>query len=171
MKLQNLTLFSELSIVLNSHKVASWQIMDFWSQMKLLKIDDNKANYQSVCRLITRLVKDRYLSIDNTKNRFSYTTYSETSRMQIFRNEFHPNVDLSLIDLKTKMHEFEQSCRLIIGEVNALDELKEIFPSLQFKIEQLKFLKTNEIQNYEQKIRAINSLIDYFVSEFSNKLK
>jgi uncharacterized protein YjaG (DUF416 family) len=67
MEIQNLPMFKELSRVFCSYKIDSWQTVDFWDKVKLLKVVDSNVNYQSVYRLILRLVKDGYLTVDDEK--------------------------------------------------------------------------------------------------------
>jgi len=43
-----------------------------------------------------------------------------------------------------------------------LEDLKEQFPDIQFKIEQLRQIKNKIILSLNTKIKAINSLIQYF---------
>ena len=76
MKIQNLPMFRELSRVFCSYKIESWQTIDFWDKVKLLKVVDNNFNYQSVKRLIRRLVEEGYLTIDVEKSRSRKTTYT-----------------------------------------------------------------------------------------------
>lgn len=67
MEIQNLPMFRELSRVFCSYKIESWQTVDFWDKVKLLEVVDSNVNYQSVYRLILRLVKDGYLTVDVEK--------------------------------------------------------------------------------------------------------
>lgn len=76
MKIQNLPMFRELSRIFCSYKIESWQTIDFWDKVKLLKVVDNNFNYQSVKRLIRRLVEEGYLTIDVEKSRSRKTTYT-----------------------------------------------------------------------------------------------
>ena len=46
-------------------------------------------------------------------------------------------------------------------EIEALHDLKGQFPDIQFKIEQLRQMKSKEINSLKIKIKAINSLINY----------
>ena len=57
---------------------------------------------------------------------------------------------------------FESENKLLEEEVKALEDLKNQFPDIQFKIEQLKQIKIKEIDSLRPKIRAISSLIQYF---------
>ena len=88
MEIQNLPMFKELSRVFCSYNIESWQTVDFWDKVKLLKVVDSNVNYQSVYRLILRLVKDGYFSVDDEKNRYGQTTYTETENLHDLRSQF-----------------------------------------------------------------------------------
>ena len=161
MEIQNLPMFKELSRVFCSYNIESWQTVDFWDKVKLLKVVDSNVNYQSVYRLILRLVKDGYLIIDTQKSRFGQTTYTETEYLHDLRSQFCIESTTTLQELNLKKEELESEITKLEEEVEALEDLKEQFPDIQFKIEQLRQTK---IQNYELlkiKIRAISSVIDY----------
>lgn len=162
MEIQNLPMFKELSRVLCSYKIASWQTVDFWDKVKLLKIENTNINYQSVYRLILRLVKDGYLIIDIEKSRYGQTTYTETEYLHDLRSQFCIESTTTLQEFNLKKEEFESEITKLEEEVEALEDLKEQFPDIQFKIEQLKQIKIKEYNNFKSKVRAINSLIEYF---------
>ncbi|RLZ09662.1 hypothetical protein EAH57_06615 [Acinetobacter sp. 2JN-4] len=159
--MQNLPMFKELSRVLCSYKIESWQTVDFWDKVKLLKIENTNINYQSVYRLILRLVKEGYLIIDIEKSRYGQTTYTETEYLHDLRSQFFIESTTSLQELNFKKEEFECEITKLEEEVEALEDLKEQFPDIQFKIEQLRQIKSKEINSLKIKIRAINSLINY----------
>ncbi|WP_171407395.1 hypothetical protein [Acinetobacter sp. 2JN-4] len=161
MEIQNLPMFKELSRVLCSYKIESWQTVDFWDKVKLLKIENTNINYQSVYRLILRLVKEGYLIIDIEKSRYGQTTYTETEYLHDLRSQFFIESTTSLQELNFKKEEFECEITKLEEEVEALEDLKEQFPDIQFKIEQLRQIKSKEINSLKIKIRAINSLINY----------
>lgn len=159
MEIQNLPMFKELSRVLSSYKIESWQTVDFWDKVKLLKIENTNLNYQSVYRLILRLVKDGYLIIDSEKSRYGQTTYTETEFLHDLRSQFCIESTITLQELKFKKEEFECEIIKLKEEVEALENLKEQFPDLQFKIEQVKAIKSREISNFQTKVNAMKSLI------------
>ncbi|WP_336948462.1 hypothetical protein [Acinetobacter junii] len=162
MEIQNLPMFKELSRVLCSYKIESWQTVDFWDKVKLLKVVDSNVNYQSVYRLILRLVKDGYLTVDVEKSRYGQTTYTETENLHDLRSQFCIESTTTLQELNLKKEEFESEITKLEEEVEALEDLKEQFPDIQFKIEQIRQIKNKEISNFKPRIRAINSLIQYF---------
>ena len=162
MEIQNLPMFRELSRVFCSYKIESWQTVDFWNKVKLLEVVDSNVNYQSVYRLILRLVKDGYLTVDVEKSRYGQTTYTEAENLHDLRSQFCIESTSTLQELNLKKEEFEGEIIALEEEIEALHDLKGQFPDIQFKIEQLKQLKIKEYNNLKSKVRAINSLIEYF---------
>lgn len=161
MEIQNLPMFKELSRVFCSYNIESWQTVDFWDKVKLLKVVDSNVNYQSVYRLILRLVKDGYLTVDVAKSRYGQTTYTEAENLHDLRSQFCIESTSTLQELNLKKEEFESENKLLEEEVKALEDLKNQFPDIQFKIEQLRQTKIHDYELLKIKIRAISSLIDY----------
>lgn len=161
MEIQNLPMFKELSRVFCSYNIESWQTVDFWDKVKLLKVVDSNVNYQSVYRLILRLVKDGYLTVDVAKSRYGQTTYTEAENLHDLRSQFCIESTSTLQELNLKKEEFESENKLLEEEVKALEDLKNQFPDIQFKIEQLRQKKIQDYELLKIKIRAISSLIDY----------
>ncbi|WP_046206239.1 hypothetical protein [Acinetobacter radioresistens] len=161
MEIQNLPMFKELSSVLCSYKIESWQTKDFWEKVKLLKVADNNINYQSVYRLILRLVKEEYLTVDNEKSRYGQTTYTEAKKLNDSQAQFCIESKSTLYELNSKKEEFKSKVISLEEEIEALEELKRQFPNIQFKIEQLYELKVKEIKLLHSKLRAIVSVIEF----------
>ncbi|WP_333661916.1 hypothetical protein [Acinetobacter sp.] len=161
MEIQNLPMFRELSRVFCSYNIESWQTVDFWDKVKLLKVVDSNVNYQSVYRLILRLVKDGYLTVDVEKSRYGQTTYTETENLHDLRSQFCIESKSIIQELNLKKEEFECEITALKEEVEALHDFKGQFPDIQFKIEQLRQTKIHDYELLKIKIRAINSLIDY----------
>lgn len=161
MEIQNLRMFKELSRVFCSYKIDSWQTVDFWDKVKLLEVVDSNVNYQSVYRLILRLVKDGYLTIDEEKSRYGQTTYTETENLHNLRSRFCIESTSTLQELNLKKEEFVSKLTGLEEEVEALHDFKNQFPDIQFKIEQLRQIKRKEINSLKINIKAINSLINY----------
>ena len=161
MEIQNLPMFKELSRVLCSYKIDSWQTVDFWDKVKLLKVVDSNVNYQSVYRLILRLVKDGYLTVDVEKSRYGQTTYTEAENLHDLRSQFCIESISTLQELNLKKEEFEYEITALKEEIEALNDLKGLFPDIQFKIEQLKQRKLDETKSLKSKTRAIRSIIEY----------
>ncbi|QFS18724.1 hypothetical protein FHP22_07330 [Acinetobacter indicus] len=157
--MQNLPMFRELSRVFCSYKIESWQTVDFWDKVKLLKVVDSNVNYQSVYRLILRLVKDGYLTVDVEKSRYGQTTYTEAENLHDLRSQFCIESTSTLQELNLKKEEFECEITALKEEVKALEDLKGQFPDIQFKIEQVKAIKSREISNFQVKVNAMKSLI------------
>ncbi|MCO8063304.1 hypothetical protein [Acinetobacter lwoffii] len=133
MDIHNLPMFRELSLVICSHKIESWQAEDFWDQVKLLKVVENNINYQSVYQLILWLVKDGYLLVD-TKKKGGKIAYTETEKIKKFRSEFGVESPITVNILELKKDELERDLLELIEEINILNDLKKILPKLQFKM-------------------------------------
>lgn len=161
MKIQNLPMFRELSRVFCSYKIESWQTKDFWDKVKLLKVVDSNVNYRSIKRLIRRLVEEGYLTIDVEKSRYRETTYTEVEKLHDLRSQFCVESTSTLHELNLKKEEFEKEINKLEEEIQALESLKEQFPDIQFKIEQLKQTKVCNCNFLKIRITAVNSLIDY----------
>lgn len=73
MHLESLPLFPQFMRVLCSYKISSFQVSDILAKVILLGVENNNINYQNIYRLVQRLVKNGYLTIDDFKN--PYTTY------------------------------------------------------------------------------------------------
>lgn len=162
MEIQNLPMFKELSRVFCSYNIKSWQTVDFWDKIKLLKVVDSNVNYQSVYRLILRLVKDGYLTVDVEKSRYGQTTYTETENLHDLRSQFCIESTSTFQELNLKKEELVFKITALEEEVDALEDLKDQFPDIQFRIEQLRLIKIKEIESLKPQIRAISSLILYF---------
>lgn len=161
MEIQNLPMFKELSRVFCSYRIESWQTVDFWDKVKLLKVVDSNVNYQSVYRLILRLVKDGYLTVDDEKSRYGQTTYTEAENLHDLRSQFCIESTSTFQELSFKKEEFVSEITGLEEEVEALEDLKDQFPDIQFKIEQLRQIKIKEVSNLKLKIKVINSLINF----------
>lgn len=144
-----------------SYKIDSWQTVDFWDKVKLLKVVDSNVNYQSVYRLILRLVKDGYLTVDDEKSRYGQTTYTEAENLHDLRSQFCIESTSTLQELNLKKEEFEGEITELEEEIEALHDLKRQFPDIQFKIEQLRQIKIKELNKLKLQIKAMNSLINF----------
>lgn len=137
MEIQNLPMFRELSSVLCSYKIESWQTKDFWEKVKLLNVADNKINYQSIYRLIVRLYNEGYLDIDSEKSKYNLTKYNENNKLHNFRSSFCLGSLTILKKISTEKLKSESELIKLEEEINALEELKDQFPDIQLKIEEL----------------------------------
>ncbi|MBJ8453543.1 PadR family transcriptional regulator [Acinetobacter bereziniae] len=163
MEIQNLPMFKELSRVFCSYNIESWQTVDFWDKVKLLKVVDSNVNYQSIYRLILRLVKDGYLKVDVEKSRHGQTTYTETENLHDLRSQFCFESKSTLQVLNLKKEELESEIIALEEEIDALEDLKKQFPDIQFRIEQLKQVKFKDIYQIKIKIKALKAVVDYLV--------
>ncbi|WP_312080596.1 hypothetical protein [Acinetobacter schindleri] len=165
MEMQNLPMFRELSSVLCSYKIESWQTKDFWEKVKLLNVADNNTNYQSVYRLIVRLSNEGYLDVDCKNSRYNLTKYNENHKLQKFRSSFCYGSLMTLKKISSEKLKFESEMINLEEEISALEELKDQFPDILLKIEQLIRIKINKIKYLDIKMRAIHSLINYLTSK------
>lgn len=90
---------------------------------------------------------------------YGQTTYTEAEKLHNLRSQFFIESTTTLQELNLKKEKFESE---IEEEVKALDDFKNQFPDIQFKIEQLIGIKVKRINSLTIKVRAINSLIVYF---------
>ncbi len=101
------------------------------------------------------------MNIDIVKNKYSQRTYTETKKLQNI-------VDYSLVELTSiignliqEKEKFHVELDELFGEIKALDDLKNSYPSLGTKIEDIKFLKQKEYLELNSKIKAIDSLVNH----------
>jgi hypothetical protein len=159
MDLKCLPLFPQFMRVLCSYQISSFQVSDILAKVLLLGVENNNINYQNIYRLVHRFVKEGYFLIDDIKD--PYTTYSETDEMMSLRNQFciEPNDTIDkLIDDQKQLNSEISSLR---EEIDIYDELKQCYPDLQFKIDQLRQIKTRELSFIKNKYTALGSLISY----------
>jgi hypothetical protein len=145
--------------VLCSYRISSFQVCDIFAKVILLGVENNNINYQNVYRLMQRLVKNGYLIIDDVKN--PYTTYTETDEMMNIRNQFCIEPNNTIDKLIDEQKQLDSEILSLREEIDIYDELKLCYPDLQFKIEQLKQIKTKEISFIKNKYTALGSLISY----------
>lgn len=79
--------------------------------------------------------------------------------MHDLRSQFCIESTSTLQELNLKKEEFEYEITALEEEVKALEDLKGQFPDIQFKIEQVKAIKSREISNFQVKVNAMKSLI------------
>ncbi|WP_171503304.1 hypothetical protein [Acinetobacter sp. 8I-beige] len=161
MEIQTLPMFKELSRVFCSYRIESWQTVDFWDKVKLLKVVDSNVNYQSVYRLILRMVKEGYLTVDVEKSKHGQKIYTEADKLHDLRAEFCIESTSTIQELNLIKNEFEKEITNLEEEISALENLKGQFTDLQFKIEQLKQIKIKEIKSLQSQTRAIISIIQF----------
>lgn len=161
MKIQNLPMFKELSSVLCSYKIESWQTKDFWEKVKHLNVADNNINYQSVYRLIVRLANEGYLDIDAEKSKYNLTKYNENNKLHEFRSSFCFGSITILKKISIEKLKSESELIKLEEEIDVLEGLKDQFPEVKYEIEQLIHLKIQRFKRLEVNIRAIVSLIEY----------
>lgn len=145
--------------VLCSYRISSFQVSDILAKVILLGVENNNINYQNVYRLVQRFVKKGYLIIDGVKN--PYTTYTETDEMMSIRDQFCIEPNNTINKLIDEQKQLDSEILSLREEIDIYDELKRCYPDLQFKIEQLKQIKTREISFIKNKYTALGSLISY----------
>lgn len=161
MKLNKLPLFDELLKVFDAYDIQSWQISDFVLHINLICGQVSGNDYHKLYRLILRLVKEGYLVIDSEKNKNSPRTFSETEKLKYIRNTGCEEIDSAINELSLKKKEFQVQFEELMGEVKALEVLKESCPSLELKIEHVKCSKVREAIQLSAKIKAIESVVSY----------
>lgn len=77
-------------------------------------------------------------------------------------------VDYSLVELTSiidnliqEKEKFHVELEELFSEIQALNDLKNLYPSLGTKIEDIKFLKQKEYLELNSKIKAIESLVNH----------
>ena len=145
--------------VLCSYRISSFQVSDILAKVILLGVENNNINYQNIYRLVQRLVKKGYLIIDDAKN--PYTTYTETDEMMNLRDQFCIESNDTIDKLLDEQKQLDSEILSLGEEIDIYDELKRSYPDLQFKIEQLRQIKTRKISFIKNKYTALGSLISY----------
>lgn len=128
--------------VLCSYLISSFQVSDILAKVILLGVENNNINYQNIYRLVQRFVKEGYLVIDNIRN--PYTTYSETDEMMNLRDQFCIEPNDTIDKLIDEQKQLKLEILNLSNEIEIYDELKNNYPDLQFKIEQLKENRKNK---------------------------
>lgn len=159
MNLESLPLFPQFMRVLCSYRISSFQVSDIFSKVLLLGVENNNINYQNVYRLVQRFVKEGYLAIDGTKT--SYTTYSETEEMMNLRNQLCAEPSETIDKLAREQEQLELEICNLSNEIDIYDELKQNYPDLQFRIEQLKMNQNNHLNYLKNRLKALASLSEY----------
>lgn len=162
MEIQKLPIFNELIEIICNYRIESWEISDFWNEIKLLRVADNDANYQGLYRLILRLVKEGYLIIDIEKGKGNNTAYTQSKKLQDLRLQFCNRSASNFQALILERENIKSECTSLEEEIIVLEELRLSFIGMQLQIQQLKQAKTETISNLKVKLRALNSLIQYF---------
>lgn len=161
MKLNKYPLFDELLKVFDEYEIQSWTISDFVVHINAINGTDAGNDYHKLGRLIFRLVKDGYLSLDPEKSQSSPRTFSETEKLRDIRNIGINEVDKTVQDLLRKKAEFNVQLEELMGDVKALETLKDSYPSIKIKIEEVICLKARELIQLGAKIKAIESVVNY----------
>lgn len=159
MHLEYLPLFPQFMRVLCSYRISSFQVSDILAKVILLGVENNNINYQNIYRLVQRLVKEKYLVIDNIKD--PYTTYSETDEMMNLRDQFCIEPNDTINKLIDEQKQLKLEILNLSNEIEIYDELKNNYPDLQFKIEQLKENRKKQVNYFKNKYNALCSLIEY----------
>lgn len=96
--------------------------------------------------------------VDVEKSRYGQTTYTETENLHDLRSQFCVESASTLQELSLKKEEVESEIIALEEEIEALHDLKEQFPDIQFKIEQLRQIKIKDTKKLKSMLRAINKL-------------
>lgn len=98
------------------------------------------------------------------KSQSSSQTFSETEKLKYIRNTGIDEVDKTVQDLLNKKAEFDVEYEALMGEVKALEALKDSYPSIKRKIEEVICIKTRELIELIAKIKAVESVVNYVCS-------
>lgn len=159
MKISKKPLFTELCKVIAENDIQSWKTCEFWNRVKLLGIENNNVNYQSIYRLLQCLVQENYLDSNYSNDDYSYTIYSETPLMNDFRIIFCNQVPSPVNKLQLKNQAFSEKLDSALEEVKEYENLKVLFPDLKQEIDELIQLKNIELIKLEAQKKAIETLI------------
>jgi len=159
MNLESLPLFPQFMRVLCSYQISSFQVSDILSKVILLGVANNNINYQNIYRLVQRFVKDGYFTIDNIRD--PYPTYTETDDMMNLRDQFCTESNETVDELVCEQKELKLEILNLSNEIEMYEELKQSYPDLQFKIEQLKENSRKQLDYLKNKYNALSSLIKY----------
>jgi hypothetical protein len=161
MKISNKPLFTELCKVIGENDIQSWKACEFWNRVKLLGIENNNINYQSIYRLLQCLVQENYLNSTYSNNDYSYTIYSETPLMNDFRIIFCNEAPSPIHKLQLKNQAFSENLDSTLEEIKEYENLKILFPDLKQEIDELIQLKKDELIKFKAQKKAIETLIIY----------
>lgn len=159
MKISKKPLFTELCKIIAENDIHSWKTCEFWNRVKLLGIDNNNVNYQSIYRLLQCLVQENYLDSNYSNDDYSYTIYSETPLMNDFRIIFCNQTPSPVNKLQVKNQTFSEKLNSALEEVKEYENLKVLFPDLKQEIDDLIQLKNTEIMKLQAQKKAIETLI------------
>lgn len=152
--------FFEMTEVIRKNHIRCWQANDFWKKIQSeFNLEKTNANYQNVYRLLHRLVRDGFLIVDYQKNEMGCSTYSETSRIDEFKEKFCNN-DESLIKVEKLCTHIKISIKHLTDELDAIKELKEELPEFSSEFDHLYTNKTIEFIKLKSKLKVLLQLID-----------
>lgn len=134
MKLNKYPLFDELLKVFDEYEIQAWAISDFVFHINDINKTDAGNDYHKLGRLIFRLVKDGYLSLDLEISQGSPRTYSETEKLIFIRNIGNNEADEAIQDLLLKIAAFNLQLEKLMGDLKALEALKDVQPSIRIKL-------------------------------------
>lgn len=168
MKVSKKPLFTELCKVIAENYIQSWKTYEFWNRVKLLGIENNNVNYQSIYRLLQCLVQENYLDSNYSNDDYSYTIYSETPLMNDFRIIFCNQVPSPIHKLQLKNQAFSKKLDSALEEVKEYENLKVLFPELKQEIDELIQLKKDELIKFKAQKKAIETLIIHISQKRNN---
>lgn len=155
-----LPLFNEITEVIRTSDITSWQVNDFLKKSTLGSVlHISNANYQNIYGLVHRLVNDGYLTIDSEKNEMGYSTYSETLKMQKFRKQFCKLEEASLLRIEHIYLGIKDKLQILKDDIDAINELKDELPELSFELDDLHTMKTKEIHKQTNKLNLLTQVL------------
>ncbi|WP_202744767.1 hypothetical protein [Acinetobacter pittii] len=156
-----LPFFNEMMTVLRKNHISSWQANDFWKKIRQdFDVEKTNINYQNVYRFILRLEREKFLIIDSNKNEMGCTTYSETLKLEEFREQFCQQDDVSFIKIKSHCQILKSNIRYLEDEILTINDLKCDFPEFSLQLNDLYTIKLTELTKLKGKLNVLNQLMN-----------
>lgn len=156
-----LPFFNEMMTVLRKNHIISWQANDFWKKIRQdFDVEKTNINYQNVYRFILRLEREKFLIIDSNKNEMGCTTYSETLKLEEFREQFCQQDDVSFIKIKSHCQILKSNIRYLEDEILTINDLKCDFSEFSLQLNDLYTIKLTELTKLKGKLNVLNQLMN-----------
>jgi len=155
-----LPLFNEMMTILRKNHITSWQANDFWKKIRQdFDIEKTNINYQNVYRFVLRLERGKFLVIDSNKNEMGCTTYSETLKMEEFRELFCPKDDRKISTLDDHCQTLRMRIEILTDQIEAIEELKKEIPLFTLELNNTCASKITELKILKTKLDVLNQII------------
>ncbi|RGD88093.1 hypothetical protein [Acinetobacter sp. SWAC57] len=155
-----LPFFNEIMTVLRKNHITSWQANDFWKKIRQdFDVEKTNINYQNVYRFVLRLERGKFLIIDADKNEMGCTTYSETSKMEEFRELFCSKEDRKISTLDDHCQKLKIRIEILTNQIEAIEELKKEIPLFVYELDNFSVYKTKELNKVKTKLDILEDLV------------